>query len=327
MMTELTEMAMDFPSRKPHVDASVQALWYSDTTDALTRNAKTGATALHLAAYFGLIQLVTNLLGSTPDVDAQDSLGNTAIMYAAVEGHHEIVVQLLEAGASVNIAGHSGSNILHRAALQGRPDIVSILLRRADLDVNVADPSQRFRNALMLAALYGNVRVVELLLERDDLLPNLRAGKTALMYAAIQDHLEIVKLLLKDRRVSINDRDDFGATALMLAACNGCESIVEALLDAGADPEIKDGTKDGGGTPLLRAVDYDHLSVVRSFLKRNVNHTSKDRYDRTLLHGAAVNGRNAILQLLLEQTDDLDVNAQDKKGRVALHDRFVPLRR
>ena len=98
---------------------------------------------------------------------------------------------------------------------------------------------------------------------------------------------------------------------------------MEALLDAGADAEITDGTEEGGGTPLLRAIDYDHLPVVRLFLRRNVNHTSKDRYDRTLLHGAAVNGRNGILQLLLEHTDDLDVNAQDLNGRVALHDRSI----
>ena len=322
--TELADMAMNFLSRKPHVDASVQALWYTDTTDALTWNAKTGATALHLAAYFGLRQLVADTLEEAPNVDAQDSLGNTAMMYAAVEGHHMVVAQLLEAGASVNIKGHNGSNVLHRAARQGRADVVEILLRHDEIDVNVGDPSQRSHNALMLAAIYGNAKVVKLLLGREDLRPNRRVDKTALMFAAMEDQFEIVKLLLRDPRISINDRDNFGATALMLAACYGCESIVEALLDAGADAEITDGTEEGGGTPLLRAIDYDHLPVVRLFLKRNVNCTSKDRYDRTLLHGAAVNGRNAILQLLLEQAYDLDVNTQDVNGVVALHDRSDP---
>lgn len=321
---ELAEMAREFLNRKPHVDASVQALWYTDTTDAVTWDAKTGATALHLAAYFGLTRLVADLLEESPDVDAQDSLGNTAMMYAATEGHHMIVAQLVEAGASVTITSHNGSNVLHRATRQGHADVVDIVLRSAEIDVNVADPSQGSRNALMLAAMYGNVRVVELLLGKDDLSPNWRAEKTALMFAAMYDQLEIVKLLLKDPRVSIDDQDNFGATALMLAAYYGCESIIEALLDAGADAEITDGIEEGGGTPILRAIDYDHLPVVRLFLRRNVTYTSKDRYDRTLLHGAAVNGRNAILQLLLEQTQDLDVNAQDMYGRVALHDRSAP---
>ena len=321
----MRETERDFLNNQPHIDASVQALWYTDTTDALTWNAKTGATALHLAAYFGLEQMVADLLESAPDVNAQDSLGNTAMMYAALEGHEVIVAKLLEGGASVNVTCHNGSNVLHRVAMEGRADVVKILLRRADLDVNVADLSQRSRNALMLAATYGNVGAVEHLLGRDDLRPNLRADKTALMFAAFNDQVEVVMLLLKDPRVSINDQDDFGATALMLASYYGYASIVGALLDAGADAEITDGTEDGGGTPLLRAIDGNHLPVVRLFLQRNVNWTSKDKYDRTLLHGAAINGRSMILRLLLEQTHDLDVNAQDVNGRVAIHDRYFPL--
>lgn len=322
---EVRETARDFLNSQPHIDASVQALWYADTTDALTWNAKTGATGLHLAAYFGLEQLVTDLLESALNVNAQDSLGNTPMMYAALEGHHLIVAKLLEAGASVNFTCHSGSNVLHRAAMEGRADVVKVLLRRDDLDVNVIDPSQRSQNALMLAATYGNVRVVEHLLARDDLRVNLRSDKTALMCAASNDQLKIVMLLLKDPRVSINDQNDFGATALMLASSFGYTSVVGALLDAGADTEITDGTKDGGGTPLLRAIDENQIPVVRLFLQRNVDLTSKDKYDRTLLHGAAVNGRSTILRLLLEHDHNLDVNAQDINGRVALHDRsFSP---
>lgn len=323
---ELLETAKNFLSREPHIDASVQALWYTDTTDALTWNAKTGATALHLAAYFGLERLVADLLKNASHIDAQDSLGYTTMMYAALEGYHVIVAQMLECGASVNAICHSGSNVLHMAASEGHLDVVKVLLRCADLDVNVSDPSQRSRNALMLAAMYGNEEVVKTLLGRDDLCLNLRerAGKTALMIAAFNELPGIVALLLKDPRVSINDQDELGRTALMLAAYSGCTSTVGALLDAGADAEITDGTEEGGGTPLLRAIDCDHLPVVRIFLQRNVNLTSKDKYGRTLLHGAAINGRDTILQLLLEQTHDLDVNAQDKNGRVALHDRSVP---
>ena len=317
---ELRDIAMDFLQQQSHIDASVQALWYTDSTDALTWTAKTGATGLHLAAYFGLEQLVADLLGVTPDIDAQDSLGNTAMMYAALGGNRVIVAQLLEEGASVNVTRYTGSSALHTAAFQGNVDIIKILLRRTDLDVNVVDPSQRL-NALMLATAHGNTTVVECLLSRDDLCPNLRSNKSALMIAAIEDQVEIVVLLLNDPRVSIDDQDDSGDTALMLAASYGHTTVVEKLLDAGADANITDGIEDGGGTPLLRAIDYNRLPVVRTFLQRNVNYNSKDKYDRNLLHGAAINGRDTILQLLLEQTHHLDVNEQDKDGRVPLHDR------
>ena len=168
---------------------------------------------------------------------------------------------------------------------------------------------------------HGNTTVVECLLSRDDLCPNLRSDKSALMFAAMENQLDIVVLLLKDPRVSIDGQDDFGETALMLAASHGHTTVVEKSLDAGADANITDEIEDGGGTPLLRAIDYNRLPVVRAFLKRNVNYSSKDKYDRNLLHGAAINGRDTILQLLLEQTHDLDINEQDKDGRVPLHDR------
>ena len=317
---ELRDIAMDFLESQPHIDASVQALWYTDSTDALTWTAKTGATGLHLAAYFGLEQLAADLLGVTPDIDAQDSLGNTAMMYAALGGNHVIVAQLLEEGASVNVTRYTGSSALHTAVSEDNADVIRVLLRHTDLDVNVVDPSQH-RNALMLAAAHGNTTVVECLLSRDDLCPNLRSNKSALMFAAMENQVEVVVLLLKDPRVSIDDQDDFGATALMLAASYGYTTVVEKLLDAGADANITDGIEDGGGTPLLRAIDYNRLPVVRAFLQRNVNYNSKDKYNRNLLHGAAINGRDTILQLLLEQTHGLDVNEQDKDGRVPLHDR------
>lgn len=324
--TQVRDKALDFLNSKAHVDASVQALWYTDTTDALTWTAKKGATALHLAAYFGLAELVADMLEMAHDIDAQDSLGNTALMYAAAEGHGAIMVRLLEAGASINITDHNGSSVLHKTIFPGRTDSVRILLRRADLDVNATNPSEDSQTALMLAAIWGHVCIVELLLKRVDILPDLRAPKTALMFAAYYDDVAIVKLLLKDSRVSINIQDKLGgATALMFAVTGGCTSSVEALLDAGADAEITDGIHEGGATPLLRAIECNHLPIVRLFLQRDFDCTSRGRFNRSPLHVAAFHGGDTIVQLLLEHTPDLDVNAQDKNGRTALHDRYNPL--
>jgi ankyrin repeat domain-containing protein 50 len=39
-----------------------------------------------------------------------------------------------------------------------------------------------------------------------------------------------------------------------------------------------------------------------------------------MIHGAAVNGRTAILRILLESSNGFDVNAQDVNGKTTLHD-------
>ena len=51
-------------------------------------------------------------------------------------------------------------------------------------------------------------------------------------------HLEIVRQLLDG--VDINHRDASGMTALSIASSKGFVKMVRLLLDAGADPDIKD---------------------------------------------------------------------------------------
>ena len=43
-------------------------------------------------------------------------------------------------------------------------------------------------------------------------------GNTALMLAAYYGHTKVVELLLSDKRVNVNQSDNNGTTALMLAA-------------------------------------------------------------------------------------------------------------
>ncbi len=99
-----------------------------------------------------------------------------------------------------------------------------------------------------LLAAIGDTELMEVFL---DLGADARAktswfNKTPLMYAAQQNQIESVQLLL-DREVDVNaftdgtnnrctklDRDN--RTALMYAAENSSAALIELLLDAGADP-------------------------------------------------------------------------------------------
>lgn len=311
-------MALDFLDSKPHIDASVQALWYADTRDTLEWEAKAGVTALHLASFFGLEAIVPKLLEKNPELNAHDSLCTTPLMYAITEGHDVIVEMLLQAGACVKDIDQAGCNTLHRAAIRGNSKVMRLLLSRPEIELNALGPD---RSALMLASAHGHTDTIREMLAREDLSVNQKSPYTALMWAVFHQQITVINLLLKDLRIHINEQDEFGQTALLLAAIKGSVIVVEALLDGGADPEIRDGVEQGGGTPLLRAIDNNHISVVRRLLSRKVDWMSKDRYHRTVIHGAAVNGHDAILRLLLEQATDLDIDAQGSNGRTALHDR------
>lgn len=95
----------------------------------------------------------------------------------------------------------------------------------------------------------------------------------ALRAAASRGELETVQALL-GQGVAVDDANDYGATPLILAAMNGHDEVVSALLEAGAEPERADdfyhrtalqwatlgGHEDVGATLFVAGVeDFDAL--------------------------------------------------------------------
>ncbi len=75
------------------------------------------------------------------------------------------------------------------------------------------------------------------------------------LFAAVRARSEIaVRAILKDHPEYARERDGDGATALHYAAEGGDRHIVNALLDAGADVNARDGRF--GATPAGWAIEY-----------------------------------------------------------------------
>jgi len=124
-----------------------------------------------------------------------------------------------------------------RAAERGDKDVVEDLLGRG-ADLLAADNRSGY-TALHLSAINNHVEVVELLLfryTRDTGAEKDRAmprlGYTALHLAAIKGHLKVVERLLLER-VNTESVDSQGRTALVLAAKFDHTEVVEALFHAG----------------------------------------------------------------------------------------------
>jgi ankyrin repeat protein len=66
-------------------------------------------------------------------------------------------------------------------------------------------------------------------------------GKTALMFAIANKHEQVVALLATDSHVHINQADQDGFSALLLAAELGEDGLamMKILLDAGADTDLQ----------------------------------------------------------------------------------------
>lgn len=93
-------------------------------------------------------------------------------------------------------------------------------------------------------------------------------GQTFLARACARGEYDQAKQRLGERPEDLNVADYAGNTPLQIAAINGCEDIVELLINAGCNLECVNYDKD---TPLLDAVDNGHLGVVKLLLGAGVN--------------------------------------------------------
>jgi len=242
------------------ITLATELLEYGASVDARDRF---GARPLSHAARFGHLEMVNLLLAHGAPIDARNLRGATALYYAAEGGRTSVAQRLIERGADVKLTGRSGISPVAAAAYAGNDAIVEALL------ANGADeraPDETGKSPIVYAAAGGRLDVVKrLLAQKIDVNARYPNDLTLLMWAAGPDEkvpearaIEVVTCLL-DAGAHVDDRDDRGRTALMIAAEGGRAEIANLLLGKGADPAIKD--KAG-----KRAADLTVLSSLRERL-------------------------------------------------------------
>jgi ankyrin repeat protein len=95
-----------------------------------------------------------------------------------------------------------------------------------------------------------------------------RDGHTALMFAVINIHTDIVRALL-DYGADVNARTNDGCTPLILAACGGDTGIVQALLNKGAD--VKGKLEATGKTALMLAAEHGYITIAELIEQAGAN--------------------------------------------------------
>ena len=118
----------------------------------------------------------------------------------------------------------------------------------------------------MIAAINGRTDIATLLLHEANTLKNVVAcnGATAMMWAALNDKVDVVKLLLA-HGCDTNAATTSGVTALMEAAERGHVDVVELLLNARCDVGATT-MFNGNKTALDIAYQHGHANVLEALL-------------------------------------------------------------
>ena len=177
---------------------------------------------IHSLAEKGKDEYLNVILQEGVAIDYKDKLGRTALHYAASNGHKGACDILINAGASLHSIDNDGQTILHLACSSGKLDVVNRLIELG-ADIHAKDSY----------------------------------GSTALHFASRSGEGALITELVR-RELDINAPDIWGSTPLYHAVRYGCLTAGCALLDMGADPNIRA----IGGTALSTAIYFGENNLV-----------------------------------------------------------------
>jgi ankyrin repeat protein len=144
------------------------------------------------------------------------------------------IQELLRRGFDPNTLDPAGRHGLFIALQEGNLAAAEALVDWPK--TKVESRSAKDESPLMMAALRGHTDLVRKLIARDADVN--KTGWTPLHYAATSGHLEIMALLL-EHHAYIDAESPNKTTPLMMAAYYGTPEAVKLLLDAGADPTLR----------------------------------------------------------------------------------------
>ncbi len=128
-------------------------------------------------------------------------------------------------------------------------------------------------------------------------------GTTAIMYAAANDDLELVRALIK-AGANVTLKNQFGTSALTEAAILGSAPIIDALLKAGADPNTRNPE---GETPLMAVARSGRVEAAKRLMEAHADINAKEEWGgQTALMWAAAQSQAEMVKFLAANGADLD---------------------
>ena len=239
-------------------------------------------------------------------------------MFAAREGDLESAEYLLRAGADVNQTTEYGWTPLLTATNNRHYQLGSLLI---DWGADVNTPNKGGWTPLYLATDNRNIEGGDYPVPKADM-----------------DHLAFIRLLL-DHGANVNGRIkdntlsrtiftmqwflEDGATPFVRAAQSSDLALMKLLLAYGADPKIATAHNDtaltaAAGIGWVEGVTYEHsakdnVEAVKLLLDLGLDPNAANKDGRTPLMGAAMKGRNEVVQMLVDKGARLD--ARDNGSR------------
>ena len=208
----LSQIIVRFLESDLQVEASVQALLAvkrHQSHKGYSQEFPRRVTGSHLAAHFGLDDIMKKLAAHGNNLNDEDSEHRTPLLWAAVLGH-TAVVELLVSREDIRAdAPNNRSRVPLLAKMFDHQAVVKLLLDTGMVSPDAEDVNHG-RTPLSWAAERGYIDIVESLLSTGGVGPDLKShgswamGRTPLSYAADKGHYAFIQILLETGKADLD---------------------------------------------------------------------------------------------------------------------------
>ncbi|OGT31936.1 MAG: hypothetical protein A3E87_00045, partial [Gammaproteobacteria bacterium RIFCSPHIGHO2_12_FULL_35_23] len=290
-------------------------------------------TALMHAAIYGHTAIIAELLivlNADEDINLADKFGKTALMHAAANGHLGIVALLLtklKPTAAVAKNPREVFEALITAVQYNQAPIVTELLAKLTLSEINEQNEQGLIALIFLAAQNNSIEIIALLLNKlqAETAEREETFITALRSAASSNQIEVIKSLLIQSRVKLQNKVGIVALKIMIAT-GKVDNIKNLLANLSLSERVKliNLPDENGYTALMNAVKWGETNVVSALLSELSARDLliKNKQGRNVLMVAVQNFKienEPIIDLLLTKLKDTEYfNLKDNEGHTAL---------
>ena len=335
---------MHFAAENNHVDAIsfyLEKLTVSKNPGVQTAGLLKGVTPMHLAAWYGNLQIVKLIKNKLGTLNPSTANGYSVLHHAAFSGHLDIVKEIVkDLNENNNPAAEDISNQrtpLHEAARGGNVEVLKFF---KDIVPDMSIVDSLGRTALHYATIKGKLGAVKYLADFTSIEMKSKIGQTPLHFAADKDHFDILKFFKEVATdmsvvckkgltalhyasnqghlkavtfladfIDIDIKSENGQTAFDFASCNKKESVAKYLKYLRENP-----LRPKPITSLCEAAKNGQLDSLSFYHQTEPNMSIVDSYGYNALHYAAMRGNLGAVVYLV---NFIDINIKNLNGNTA----------